>query len=65
LEEELKPTDSDTLIIEFDAQTLPPKLGSFEAVGIRSDISLFRGTCEDATDRPNQAMQRTPTRRSP
>jgi hypothetical protein len=65
LEDELKLTDSDVLIIEFDAHTLPPKMGSFEAVGIHGDLSLVRGTCQDATDRPNQAMQRTPTRRSP
>jgi hypothetical protein len=67
LEDELHLTDRDALIIEFDAHTIPPKLpwDPVEAVGAHSDFSLVPGTCADATDRPNQAMQRTPTRRSP
>jgi hypothetical protein len=66
LERELGPADSDILIIEFDAHTIP-KLpwDRVEAVGSHSSLSLVRGTCDDATNRPNQTMQRTPTRPSP
>ncbi|MDT4966957.1 MAG: hypothetical protein QOJ64_1694 [Acidobacteriota bacterium] len=61
LEDQLHLTDGDVLIIEFDAHTIPPKLpwDPVEAVGTHSDFSLVRGTCADAADRPNQAMQLT------
>jgi hypothetical protein len=67
LQDALRPAEGEALIIEFDAHTLPPKLpwDPYEAVGIHGDLSLVRGTCGDTTNRPNQTMQRTPTRRSP